>query len=87
MSAPQYEIIRKLTNQIVGLETKQSLVNNGTFSFCLKYSDLNLASEIDSIKSLLKEGFRLDKYRFHIIEGTQLGGSFERGVSGTNQLA
>ena len=29
MSAPQYEIIRKLTNQIVGLETKQSLVNNG----------------------------------------------------------
>ena len=29
ISAPQYEIIRKLTDQIGGLETKQSLVNNG----------------------------------------------------------
>jgi len=39
ISAPQYEIIRKLTDQIGGLETKQSLVNN----------------EIDSIKALLKD--------------------------------
>jgi len=39
ISGPQYEIIRKLTDQIGGLETKQSLVNN----------------EIDLIKALLKD--------------------------------